>query len=128
MKPNTKQEAQGAWTTVDGEMRFVPFEEFRTVYVEVTHVVPVRVVKSGQDDEPLVVSQDEAARLVAQDIQDMNWGGYSMLGKAFSKAGLSAWDAVNIEMTARLGRKTMSTINQEKYDAMRARAAELGLK
>jgi hypothetical protein len=68
----------------------------KRVLVEVTHQVWVDVVEHGQNGAPLAVSQAEAARIVRQDIEAQDWGGYSRLGNALR--GLNPWQATHIRV------------------------------
>jgi hypothetical protein len=71
----------------------------RTVLVNVTYQVEVTVVHPGQDDRPLDVQTQRDAEMVVHDaLLARDWGGYTMLGKAFSRAKLSGWDAVSVKI------------------------------
>jgi hypothetical protein len=73
----------------------------RTVLVNVTYQIEVPVVEPG-DERPrckaLDVTQREAEQVVRQAIASYEWGGYSMLGKAFTERHLSGWLAVDVKV------------------------------
>ena len=66
------------------------------VWVEVTYRMKVPITAAGPDQPELDASPTLARAAVAEDIATRSWGGYSMLGKAFVKAGLHPWDAVSV--------------------------------
>lgn len=71
----------------------------RTVLVEVTYQVEVPLVEAGQDDRPLKLRNAlDAEMLVADALARRDWGGFTMLGKAFTRRRLSGWDAVSVKI------------------------------
>lgn len=71
----------------------------RTVLIEVTYQVEVPLVTVGNRDTPINVRlQRDAERLVAEGLTTMDWGGKSMLGKAFTRRSLDPWRAVRMRV------------------------------
>jgi len=68
----------------------------KRVLVEVTHQVWVDVVETGQQNTPIDVSKAEAELLVRVALSRMDFGGYSMLGKALRN--LNPWKATEMKV------------------------------
>jgi hypothetical protein len=83
--------------------------EARRVLVEVTYQMWVPLVTIGRDDRPIDMRlQRDAEALVKESIDAMDWGGLSMLGKAFTRRCLDPWAAVRI----RVVHKPLSTMKE----------------
>lgn len=90
--------------------------QHRSVLVEVTYQMWVPLVAVGTQDTPLLVdNQREAEALVQESIDDKDWGGYSMLGKAFTNHRLDPWSSVGV----RVVRRKVSTMADRKRNKNR---------
>jgi len=92
-----------------GPLKHPEWPEPRVVLVEVTYQMEVPLVTVGQENRPIVVRlQRDAEAMVAESINGMDWGGYSMLGKAFTGRRLDPWNAVRV----RVVHKPLSTMTE----------------
>lgn len=81
----------------------------RTVLVEVTYQMEVPLVTVGPRDTPIDARlQRDAEAMVTESISAMDWGGYSMLGKAFTRRALNPWGAVRV----RVVHKPLTTMSE----------------
>ena len=73
-------------------------ENGQTVTLAVTYYVEVPVTKDGPGQPALDVTYPVAEDIVLNAMHSRDWGGYSMLGKAFQAAGLDPWKASNMRV------------------------------
>lgn len=76
-----------------------PAPAVRTVLLEVTYLIEVPLVTVGRTEMPIEVNlQRDADALVTESVSCFDFGGYSMLGKAFSMRALDPWRAVRMKV------------------------------
>lgn len=70
-----------------------------TYHVEVVYQIEVPLVSAGVRDAHLRVPTRRAGeRMVTECITSEDWHGRSMLGKAFTRAGLDPWTAIRMKV------------------------------